>query len=352
VTTGSPIETLEVPRNVDTTYLTHGLFRYVGKLPPPLVAYLINGYSVQGDLVIDPMSGGGTTAIEAVTGGRNAFVQDINPVSLLLSEALSKPCDVEALNGFSESVNAAWKPTSPPEDMTTYFTDDAYGLISTGLRIAKTPVEQALILSIVRRASQANTKKINTVVDPEKSPKAASDLLRAYVGKFVKAFDELEAQQLGNCEVREGNASKILCEDSSAGLVFLHPPYLSNTAFSEVVELQLRLLGHEPKGLRVKELAYRGSYFHVTNGLKKYAIGWAKILEEAARVTKPGGHIAVAIGDGRIDGVRIPLGVMTDEFAKDLGLNVVLSAEHKLNNQTGWTLSRRMTGQHVRVYRK
>ena len=68
VTPGS-VDELEIPRVADTTYLTHGLFRYAGKLPPPLVAYLLASHTSNGDLVVDPMCGGGTSAIEAVASG-------------------------------------------------------------------------------------------------------------------------------------------------------------------------------------------------------------------------------------------------------------------------------------------
>ena len=58
-----------------------------------------------------------------------------------------------------------------------YFSPDAYGLLTTGLRLARTPVEKTLVLSIARRASYANTKKINTVVDSTKTPAPASTAL-------------------------------------------------------------------------------------------------------------------------------------------------------------------------------
>ena len=162
----------------------------------------------------------------------------------------------------------------------------------------------------------------------------------------------MPTDSLGHSIVKYGKANKIALDDESAAFVLLHPPYLSNTAFSELTQLQLVLLGHDPTALRQNELAYRGSYFHVPNGLKKYLVGWAGILRESSRVTKHGGRIAVVVGDGRIDNVRIPVGSITVEFGRDIGLNVVETAEHIINNQTGWTLSRHMTTQHIIVFEK
>jgi hypothetical protein len=151
--------------------------------------------------------------------------------------------------------------------------------------------------------------------------------------------------------VADAAATAVPLDTASVDFVLLHPPYLTNTAFSESMHLQLLLMGTDPKRVRKSELAYRGSYFHVPNGLHKYLLGWAKILAEAARLLNPGGHIGVVVGDGRIDRVRIPIGAITAEYATDLGLTIVERAMHLLNNQTGWTLSRRMTGQHLLVLR-
>jgi len=350
-TPGDP-EVLEVPRGADTSYLTHALFRYVGKLPPPLVAYLLARYSKPGDLIIDPMCGGGTTAIEAVSSGRRSMNCDINPIALLLTEALSAPADIDSMLEFAATVATSARPVLPPGDLAKFFSADTYGLIVMGLDAATTPANKALIYSIVRRASFADTKKINTVVDPTKIPKPARALLSEWTHRFVTAFGELGSLNLAGSVTTRAKADEIPVLDGEADLVFLHPPYLTNTAFSEVTHLQLTLMGLNPVDVRKNELAYRGSYFHVPNGLQKYLLGWTAILRTAARVTKAGGHVVTVIGDGSIEGVRIPVAAITEEFAADAGLTLVQRATHVLNNQTGWTLSRKMLAQHVRVFQK
>ena len=352
VTPGEP-KLIEVPRSASTDYLTHGLFRYVGKLPPPLVAHFLAKYTTKGDLVLDPMAGGGTTAIEAASSGRLSLNYDINPVALLLTEALTAPTDLATLTAFAAQVMSSAKHESPPAHLEGYFGAEAYGLISTGLRLATTNVERALMLSIVRRASNANTKKINTVIDPAKIAPNPRRLFEEWVGRFVAAFESLADTAPASASVIKGSATSMDgCVSESVAFALLHPPYLTNTAFSEVTQLQLQLLGYKPETLRDAELAYRGSYFHVPNGLKRYLLGWAAILRRTHEVLTQGGIACVVIGDGRIDHVRIPIGAITAEFASDLGFKLVERYEHVLNNQTGWTLSRRMLGQHVLLLEK
>lgn len=343
---------LEIPRAAPTSYLTHGLFRYVGKLPPPLMAWLLANYSAQGDVVLDPMCGGGTTAIEAVSSGRSSLGFDINPVSRLVAEAVSTSASGTSLIDFARATVSEAVATTPPGELADYFSTETYGVLSAGLERAKTAAETVLVLSIARSASFANTKKINTVVDRTKKPKRADDLLNVAAAKWESALERLRATEPAESVVGEASAGSVPLPDESVDFVLLHPPYLTNTAFSEVTQIQLLLMGHNPVKLRSKELAYRGSYFHVTNGLRKYLVGWSKSIEEASRVLRPGGHIAVVNGDGRIEGVRIPIGAITEEFAADLGLKRRLRAFHVLNNHTGLTLSRRMSGQHVLVFEK
>lgn len=345
-------ERLEIPHSADTSYLTHGLFRYVGKLPPPLMAYLLNNFTSRGDLVVDPMCGGGTTAIEAVSSGRSSKNFDINPVSRLVTAAVSDVTGALNLVDFAETIATEARACPPPLEFKNYFSDDAYGLIRHGLDAARSPAEQMLVLSIARSASFANTKKINTVVDTTKTPKPARQILLRSAAKFEPSYVALAETMPGSSTVAAAPSTVIPMADESADFVLLHPPYLTNTAFSEVTHLQLLLLGADPFKLRSKELAYRGSYFHVTNGLRKYLVGWSSTIQEAARILHPGGHVAVINGDGRIDGVRIPIGAITEEFAADLGLKTRFKAFHVLNNHTGMTLSRRMTGQHVLVFEK
>ena len=52
---------------------------------PQLPAYFIERMSAPGDVVYDPFSGRGTTAIEAALHGRRVIANDINPLSAILT---------------------------------------------------------------------------------------------------------------------------------------------------------------------------------------------------------------------------------------------------------------------------
>src|SRR5919197_4823145 len=80
-------------RRTQTSYLTHDYHRYPAKFIPQLAERLIKENSYPGDLVCDPFMGSGTTLLEAIINSRRAYGSDINPVSVLISEAKTTPIE-------------------------------------------------------------------------------------------------------------------------------------------------------------------------------------------------------------------------------------------------------------------
>ncbi|MGD9707402.1 MAG: DNA methyltransferase [Candidatus Delongbacteria bacterium] len=59
--------------------------QYRGNWSPSVVRNIIELYSKEGDLVLDPMVGGGTTPVECYLTGRNSISSDINPGAISIT---------------------------------------------------------------------------------------------------------------------------------------------------------------------------------------------------------------------------------------------------------------------------
>jgi len=98
--------------------LTHGLYHYPAQFPPDFVRSVIHALSAPHDLVLDPFMGGGSTAVEALAAGRRFMGFDINPLSLLVTEAKTTPlpvaAQVELLDWLEQTFQCASTPL--PED--------------------------------------------------------------------------------------------------------------------------------------------------------------------------------------------------------------------------------------------
>lgn len=78
-------------------YGTHGIHEYRGKFFPQLVRSLMNIAGVRaGEIVADPMSGSGTTQVEAVLTGCRGLGIDMNPLSVFLARTKCELLTVKA----------------------------------------------------------------------------------------------------------------------------------------------------------------------------------------------------------------------------------------------------------------
>ena len=68
----------------------HSLCSFYGKLKPAISYHLVDTFSDYGNSVLDCFCGSGTIPFEASLNGRKSFGIDINPISIVLSNAKVK----------------------------------------------------------------------------------------------------------------------------------------------------------------------------------------------------------------------------------------------------------------------
>ena len=93
----------------NTQEFTHGLHPYPARMVPQIVRALLSYYENKGvieagDLVYDPFSGSGTTAVEGRLADLNTKANDINPLAALLTRAKACPLDVDQMMNFWDEV--------------------------------------------------------------------------------------------------------------------------------------------------------------------------------------------------------------------------------------------------------
>ncbi len=99
-------EYISIVRSDDAESI-HGLGKYPAKFIPDIPKWAITNYSKQGDTILDPFNGSGTTTVEATLLERNAVGIDISSFACLLANAKKPLSDVKQFKSDTQSLITA-----------------------------------------------------------------------------------------------------------------------------------------------------------------------------------------------------------------------------------------------------
>lgn len=107
--------------------LTHNYYRYPARFSPKFVREVIQIFSKEGDVILDPFVGGGTTLVEALASNRHSIGFDVSPIASFVSETktnLLSETDIDDITIWSHHILtlkiAGYKPTK------TFYDDEGY----------------------------------------------------------------------------------------------------------------------------------------------------------------------------------------------------------------------------------
>lgn len=350
--------------NKSLSYLSHGIFRYFGKFPPPIARHLIKTYTKERDLIIDPMCGSGTSALEALILGRKALCFDVNPLSVLISEVKITSIDtndylksLEKIVKKCESTRSRFKKVNlvglrNPDHWFLPRTIESLSKIKSAIDESQGSEEtkKALLvafLAIVRRVSRATTQQGRLFLDVET---AEEDALPFFQKKALDLMGQLSAIP-PNINVRVKQASILDVPNTTSqvsSLIICHPPYFNSYKYSGVNSLELAWFGIDHSDIRKREV--RESFkVGKPEKVEEYLQDMEAGLRNLANYLSINGRIALMIGDTVIKGEYIPV---TQKLLKRLK-NVYSVEKTALRipkfTEASWAASQRRNGQEIGV---
>lgn len=301
-----------------TGYATHGLFPYKGKFHPQLIKGLMNIMRLKGDdVVLDPMTGSGTTNIEASIIGLDSIGIDSNPFCTFMTrtkadalkiekEELEKFKDVNALFDFfskSSKPQAKLTETSPFESLRSEFDKNPF-------------LRNISLLCYLDSVAYSKRRK-------NKTPKDVFPIVynryRNALWNFVQVRDENNLR-LGDVCSAEGDA-RDLTNLKSGGLkkidsneidgIITSPPYYFAIDYLEEDRSQLEYMGHNIDEIRKKMIGIRGEEFRAKINL--FTKDMDSVFSEMHRVLKVDKYASVIIGYNT---------VQIQRELKELGVNL------------------------------
>lgn len=309
---------------------------YRGCFKPQLPAYFIDRLSKPGDVVYDPFSGRGTTAIEAALTGRNVIANDINPLSAILTRPRLQVPLIAAIDVRLRAIRMNAKLKNDIDLSMFYHPDTERELLNLRAWLAERR-ESCMEDDADRWIRMVATNRLtghspgffstytlppNQAVSPESQVKINEKTGKAPEYRDVRALILRKSMQLQS----EINAAARWClQQAAIGAQFLCGPAERTPA---IADNSVQLTVTSPPFLNVVQYAKDNWLRCWFNSLDAEAIGagitmassvneWSEVmqavLQELHRVTRPKGWVAFEVGEVQrgsvnLDEAVLPLG--------------------------------------------
>ncbi|MCS7056759.1 MAG: site-specific DNA-methyltransferase [Thermoflexales bacterium] len=288
---------------------------------PQLPRYFIERLTRPGDVVYDPFSGRGTTAIETALLGRRIIANDINPLSVILTAPRLRPPEREAVAERLARIPPATRRAEI--DLSMFFHPDTEREI-VGLRDylaerrrsgTEDDVDAWIRMTATNRLTghsrgffSVYTLPPNQATSPQRQRQINARLnqqpeyrdTRAIIlRKTTDLMRRLSEAQRANLRAASESALLLTCDarytpdipDASAQLTVTSPPFLDVVQYSADNWMRCWF-----NGIAADEIARQ---ITVTRTLAAWLTVMSGVFGELYRVTKPGGWVAFEVGEVR-----------------------------------------------------
>jgi DNA modification methylase len=333
----------------------HYAVSYRASFKPELPEFCIGRYSAPGDIVLDPFSGRGTTALQAALMGRVPYASDANPLATLLTAAKLQPAALDEVVLRLHEIDLL-RPVplqAYKEMLSPFYHPDTYReLINLRLAIKNRPdrinkfIELLAIsrlhghsggffsvysfpqISIPPERQELINKKRRQ--EPEYRPvipriikKAAQSLRDGLHGEFHTFADK--------GVVRRSDARSITwLQRNSVDLIVGSPPFLDKVDYLTDNWLEFWFSGISPRSFQNQMM--------MSASVDEWRSFIRDVLREALRVIKPNSFIILEVGEVETDEGTIYLDeVLGEEAERIRDTEKFLRVEEVLVNQQSFS---------------
>ena len=351
----------------DTAYITHGYHRYPAKFIPQIVSRLAEKYTKEGDFIVDPFGGCGTTLVESKVMGRPSIAVDINPVAVLITKAKITPIDptkIETefakLQNKLETYNKNTEVKAPEHERIDYWfkPEEKRKLAFIFAEISKIKDQDVQdfffcgFSNILKNCSIWLQKSNKPTRDFEKQPsepiKTFAKQIKMMLRGNARLFQLLSEK--GYLKI----PSKVVCtdartipaKDNTISLIVTSPPYVTSYEYADLHQLTALWLEYT-KDLSDFRKRFIGTSHHskkhltlnssIAEDIRKklleidkktaeevstYFSEMNQVFVEMKRMLKKGGKTCIVIGNTSLQGVKILNAEVFTEQLQNLGLKV------------------------------
>ena len=304
---------------------------------PQLPAYFIERLTQESDVVYDPFSGRGTTAIEAALRGRSVIANDVNPLSSILTRPRLELPSIADIDARLRSLRFAARPRSGLDLSMFFHPDTEYEIL--GLREylykrrsvgAEDGVDRWIRMVASNRLTGHSPGFFSVYTLPPNQAVSTDDQIRINARlrqepeyRDIRALIMKKSMQLqgrlsasDRWRLRTAAASARLLEgDASATpgiptgsvqLTVTSPPFLDVVQYARDNWLRCWFNGLDADAV--------GARITMSRTVEEWARKMGAVLRELYRVTRPEGWVAFEVGEIRRGEIKleetvVPLGM-------------------------------------------
>jgi len=292
-------------------YLTHWIYPYKGKFHPQMIRSLLNFIKVkEGNLVLDPFLGSGTTVLESQVLGINSIGIDVSPVCVLISKVKTQSIDVlEKIKSIKDDIlkhNGG-----------------------TLMNFDKKPKQLREAIESIDNEKVRNFFLVAELIahsDRSRRRKDFNEAFSANVEKMIKSVEDFSNAvkevgiKLGSVKIEEGDSRNLKLDNNSVDGIITSPPYSIALDYVKNDAHALEALGFDTKKIRDEFIGVRGIG---AKRIELYNQDMMKSINEMFRVLKPGKFCVIIIGDASYFGERIKTVDFTINYAEKIGFKLI-----------------------------
>ena len=385
----------------------HSFHRYYGKLIPAIPRAFIRKFTKERDLVFDPFSGSGTTALEAKYLDRNFAGIEINPLSILIERIKLADYEQDILYSIeAKIIELALNDKKEIEESEIPFCINRdhwfKDFVQHDLVRIKRNIPKAVLLyvsekeyekyynfflgvlsAIVKQVSNADTLHVFPGISKRMRRLEAEGSIHIDVFATFKRASRKRIRYVA--EIGKHNVSSTFVLGDSANidlkkyknkvdLVVTNPPYISSVRYAETLKLELywmevvknskeyveladSMIGndHIAKSLCVEE--HKTNYDFINDLIDEmYKIDkkqarvvfdfftlMEKVIKNMQLILKPHGKLVMKISDSKIRKIKVPTGKLLTMIAERNGFILNDIFNDKINQNSRSLLTARNT---------
>ncbi len=296
-----------------TGYATHSLFPYKGKFHPQFLRGLLNILGVkQGQIVLDPMAGSSTLAVEANLIGVDAISLDISPFCQLMGRVKTFALDLDYKKLENFDLNRGDIFHKLHEHKFTF--NPVKGFTSESNRYL-----EIFLLAYLDAMGFSN-----------RSSKSIDSLFPRVIERYIltiKYFQEAREKlglRIGKSDILLGSALLMPIETDAVDVIITSPPYSFAINYLENDKPQLNYLGVDTISLKNDMIGLQGK--GLEEKISLYFNDMKQVFRETIRVSKTNSPIVIVVGNNTIQ----TKGILLDEKLVEIGVNEGLRHDYTL----------------------